>query len=133
MLRILLVLLVVLGSSVSSYGHDCEQNSPCWHDFPLNSIIHVGELCMDVAEAEFSKALHGYSAYNWDIKDGSVFTKVRWKDKTKGILQYWGNLLKLKDADGQWIPMEYTCDYSFGNMEHFQVQVFQKEESSAGP
>ena len=120
MLRILLVFLVVLGAVIPSYGHDCEQDSLCWYDFPLNSIMHVGEFCMDMVEIE---SKHGYS---WDMKNGVVFTKVRWKDKAKGILQYWGDKLKLKDADGQWIPMEYTCDFSSKGIEHFKVRVFKK-------
>ena len=40
--------------------------------------------------------LHGYG---WDTKSGVVFTKVRWKDRTKGILQNRGDRLKCKDAN----------------------------------
>lgn len=45
-----------------------------------------------------SLRLHGYG---WDTKNVVVFTKVRWKNRTKGILQCWCDKLKCKDADCQ--------------------------------
>ena len=49
-------------------------------------------------EIEFHKEFPRLHGYGWDIKNGVVFTKVRWTDRTKGILQYWGDTLKYKDA-----------------------------------
>ena len=132
MLRVLLVLLVILGSLPPSlsYGHGCEQDSLCWHDFPLiMSELDVSGLCVGAVEAEFSRESRGFHGYDMDFTNGSVFTKVRWKDKTKGILQYWGDRLKLKDDVGQWIPMEYTCDFGFNGSVHPNVQLIKKEES----
>ena len=134
MLRVLLVLLVILGSLPPSlsYGHDCEQDSLCWHDFPLNSLTHVGEFCMDMVEIEASREFPQGQTTEWDLKAdglGVVFSKVRWIDKTKRILQYWGDNLVFRDANGQQISMEYTCDYGFNDMKHFKVQVIEKEES----
>lgn len=59
--------------------------------------------------AAFEIEFFRWHGYGWNTKNGVVFTKVRWKDRTRGILQYWVDTLKFKDGNCQFAAIFRSC------------------------
>ena len=95
----------------------CDTDLNCW-----NKKWRVDAWTYCAAEVE------RYPKYDYKWTNGWLeprFSKYGWRDKSKGILTYWGDKVQFQNGFGAWVRMQYSCDFN-PHTKRAKATVFRK-------
>ncbi len=95
----------------------CDADLQCWMD---KWIIEASLHCKSAVESQ-ARYAHQWTDGWLDMK----FPRARWKDRSKGILSYWGDKVQFQNGFGAWVKMAYWCDFNPYTKEA-KARVFQR-------